>query len=64
MEVSARFAAENEELHDEYYNVMNTEVGKLYLPRNSVKFGDKIILGRWKFLWMDGIQIYGVKAVA
>ncbi len=64
MEVSARFAAENEELKEENYNVLDTEVGKLYLPRSSVKFGDKIALGRWKFLWMDGIQIYGVKAVA
>lgn len=64
MEVSARFAAENEELHEEYYNVMDTEVGKLYLPRNSVSYGDHIVLRHWKFLWMDGIQIHGVKAVA
>lgn len=64
VEVLARFAAENEELDVDKYNVLDTEIGKLYLPRNSVKYGDNIGLGRWKFLWMDGVQVYGVKPAA
>ncbi len=64
IEVSARFAEENEQLDHELYNVLDTEVGKLYLPRKGVSFGDKIVLGQWKFLWRNGVQIYGVKAVA
>ena len=64
MEVSARFAAENEELNEDYYYVLDTETGKLYLPRSSVTFGDKIALRHWKFLWMNSVRIYGVKPVA
>ncbi|MCR5088495.1 MAG: hypothetical protein K6C08_03150 [Oscillospiraceae bacterium] len=64
MEVSARFADKNEVLNEQQYNVMDTEVGKLYLPRDSVYFGEKIGLAHWSFLWINGVCIYGVKAVA
>lgn len=64
VEVAARFAAENEKLDEAHYNVMDTEVGKLYVPRNSVSIGDKIGLGLRKFLWMDGVQVFGIRPAA
>ncbi len=60
MEVAARFAAGNETVDDDHYNVFDTEVGKLYLPRSSVKPEDKIELSYWKLLWMEGVRIFGV----
>ena len=62
MELSARFADENEveQYKNMGYKELATEKGKLLLPKTGVRTADTVTFDLSQFLWMSMIEFDGI----
>ena len=60
--VNARFLEENEDIDESLYDIRVTEMGKLYLPKEGVEYGETLRLV-WKSYYWDGLGVAGANAI-
>ena len=63
LRANARFAEDGEKFSADEFDAYDTEVGKVYLPKEGVECG-KSVRFVWKsYYWLDGLGVAGIEAV-
>ena len=61
LNISARFADQDEQLQDAEYHKIETEIGNVFLQKKGMYYAHEVRLGFRKLLWMPGITVAGVE---